>query len=455
MYKLEIKLKQHTPLIHFQHDQEGATLRASEVKPKLDRFIIEKVFRNNFNSCKEYLLGYSSKNEGALREKFTNNNFRALDYKMRIEAQRQNHTMYIKTLPKGDKYMADYPFVLANMGGKKNEEELINFSFNEDITLKLIVSNNVLAEEIKQILPRFFFYHNFGQRNSKGFGCFSVEKIDNIAVPEFIPSGINYFRFKCGEDRVGQDQLFEVLNYYYKRLKSGINYTRREINSQGEITYNSDPNKYKKSFLSTYIATMKEGNLSYKWDKPKIKCELRLVSAKGNGGKGSESYHPNDKCIYARALLGIPDKYEYVVKRATSQIRRERLVENETRYQVEIQSDLERMPSPILFKPYFSEKSKEVTVYLLVDPFKTQAVATVNNLKVKFIKKVNRERTFIPCDPPVETEMQIKSLFSGNPFNYNDLLDKYHAELERDFAPINFRGYLLDRSNRITIGKTR
>lgn len=35
-------LEQQTPLIHFQYDQPGATLRATEVKPKLDKFIIKK-----------------------------------------------------------------------------------------------------------------------------------------------------------------------------------------------------------------------------------------------------------------------------------------------------------------------------------------------------------------------------------------------------------------------------
>ncbi len=29
-------LKQHTPIIHFQHDQEGSKLQATEVKPKPD-----------------------------------------------------------------------------------------------------------------------------------------------------------------------------------------------------------------------------------------------------------------------------------------------------------------------------------------------------------------------------------------------------------------------------------
>ena len=51
MNTLTIKLKQHTPLIHFQHDQEGATLRASEVKPKLDKFVLNNLTQN------EYLQG--------------------------------------------------------------------------------------------------------------------------------------------------------------------------------------------------------------------------------------------------------------------------------------------------------------------------------------------------------------------------------------------------------------
>ena len=36
-------LKAHTPLIHFQYNQSGATLRATEVKPKLDRFLLDKL----------------------------------------------------------------------------------------------------------------------------------------------------------------------------------------------------------------------------------------------------------------------------------------------------------------------------------------------------------------------------------------------------------------------------
>ncbi len=42
--ELIVKLKQHTPIIHFQWDQAGATLRATELKPKLDRYIRVKYY---------------------------------------------------------------------------------------------------------------------------------------------------------------------------------------------------------------------------------------------------------------------------------------------------------------------------------------------------------------------------------------------------------------------------
>lgn len=41
--KLELNLICHAPIIHFQPDEEGTTLRASEVKPKFDRYLMKKV----------------------------------------------------------------------------------------------------------------------------------------------------------------------------------------------------------------------------------------------------------------------------------------------------------------------------------------------------------------------------------------------------------------------------
>ena len=78
MNTLTIRLKQHTPLIHFQHDQEGATLRASEVKPKLDKYILTQLGGGDYEKGKA-----EAKSKGWLVGK---GEHYALDYKMRIEA---------------------------------------------------------------------------------------------------------------------------------------------------------------------------------------------------------------------------------------------------------------------------------------------------------------------------------------------------------------------------------
>ena len=59
MKTLTVTLKQHTPLIHFQPGQCGATLRASEVKPKLDKFILGKLSKDEFAEAKrkKWLIG--------------------------------------------------------------------------------------------------------------------------------------------------------------------------------------------------------------------------------------------------------------------------------------------------------------------------------------------------------------------------------------------------------------
>ena len=45
-FKIKFTLKQHTPIIHFQSEQAGATLRATELKPKLDKFLKKYAFNN-------------------------------------------------------------------------------------------------------------------------------------------------------------------------------------------------------------------------------------------------------------------------------------------------------------------------------------------------------------------------------------------------------------------------
>ncbi len=58
-WKYEVKLRQLTPLIHFQAEQPQATLRATEVKPKLDRFLLWYLAPERFSGI---LSGKDEKN---------------------------------------------------------------------------------------------------------------------------------------------------------------------------------------------------------------------------------------------------------------------------------------------------------------------------------------------------------------------------------------------------------
>ena len=144
MKVLKITLKQHTPLIHFQHDQYGATLRASEVKPKLDKYIIKNVYHNDFNSCKCFLKSYEKQNEGILLEDF-NKQKASLNYK--IDITPFNHIESIRLRQTGpdnnNNFSTEtFPMLLSNMGGQEDPNKLINFSFYEYIIVTFIFYQN-------------------------------------------------------------------------------------------------------------------------------------------------------------------------------------------------------------------------------------------------------------------------------------------------------------------------
>lgn len=250
MHKLEIKLKQHTPLIHFQHDQEGATLRASEVKPKLDRFIIKHAFHDNFDECKEFLIGYNpdpDKTENsikALRSKW-NTGYRALDYKIRIEAKTfQDIAIPVKLVKKNGEIQTDdigrqlfstnnYPdnnasLIMSNIGGRA-KEDVFNMTLAGSITIDFQVKSYVLRSKIKDRLYSFFSKTSFGNRTSKGFGSFEVKSINGEEVEGYLDSDSYLLSFQMS---LGQEMnraavykdVFKIIQSLWKSLKkkSGV-----------------------------------------------------------------------------------------------------------------------------------------------------------------------------------------------------------------------------------------
>jgi hypothetical protein len=151
MNTLTIKLKQHTPLIHFQHDQDGATLRASEVKPKLDKYILKQLGWGDYGKGKE-----EAKTKGWLVGK---GDHPALDYKMRIETE-------------GKRFEHKIKIINANMIAV----------FYKGIIIRFLSINSDLIQEIKKNVSDFFIVYNFGFRQSKGYGSFTVDNEKEIGT---------------------------------------------------------------------------------------------------------------------------------------------------------------------------------------------------------------------------------------------------------------------------------
>lgn len=230
MNTLTIKLKQHTPLIHFQHDQDGATLRASEVKPKLDKFVLNNLTQN------EYLQGVK---EGWIKKK---NDKVWLDYKMRIEAKGFHDILLpIKPVKKRGIQQTDeigrnlyttdsYPdnnssLIMSNIGGRI-KEEVHNFSMASSVQMTLLVSNIVLEKLLSKSLSEFFGKNSFGNRTSKGFGSFEVISINEQKESSDIYSDsyILSFTVNLGEtignkSQVYQD-VFKIIYSLWKKLKN-------------------------------------------------------------------------------------------------------------------------------------------------------------------------------------------------------------------------------------------
>lgn len=245
MKTLNIKLKQHTPLIHFQHDQYGATLRASEVKPKLDKFILSKLGNGDYNEG----VKKAQKNKWLVGK----GEHPALNYKMRIDVDGKFDISMPESVvmdrrrnvPKCNEYgkrlytTPNYPdnnnsLIMGNMGGKV-KEEVLNFTMYKDIVIsfrfiskvfdKKIVDLSELMELIESNCVQFFGENNFGNRTSKGFGSFTVNMINGEPIKKSIERDweLEYVLLPKNDDRIKNKSvykdIFTVINQMWKYFK--------------------------------------------------------------------------------------------------------------------------------------------------------------------------------------------------------------------------------------------
>ncbi len=157
--KLKMELEAQSPLIHFQTNENynGLTLRASEVKPKLDRFLFRKL-----------KLTYKDK---VIHEKypliFIDEGLNALNYRMKIEIK-DKKTNIIRLNNNKDRWL-DYDLYYGNIGKPQEEQKQGIIS---DITLTIFCFIPELRKLIQDYIEEFFIVTNFGAMQNKGFGSF-------------------------------------------------------------------------------------------------------------------------------------------------------------------------------------------------------------------------------------------------------------------------------------------
>ena len=249
-FRREYTLLAQTPMIHFQHDQSGAALRSSEVKPKLDRYLRK-------------LYGKAMPKHWRVSEQHE-----ALNYQMRITATGQDKRNGLT--------IRDCKAYFGNMGNSADNKELVF----RDCTLEINCFIPELLRLIDEHIGSFFVLHNFGTRQSKGFGGFLVqEKTSEVQAGRVIQQNCPHFfyaDFSANTDLRGRLNHAMVV---YTCLKNGMSMGNRGFPGYAINGYMYDDVGNDKEFIRDFV--MRSGRASY------------------------DSYE------FIRAVLGLAENYDY------------------------------------------------------------------------------------------------------------------------------------------------
>lgn len=343
-WQKEYKLVQHTPLIHFQHSEPHACLRATEVKPKLDRFLIEQLEKDarfGDGRWKKWFVGDGSQ--------------QSFDYMMRItpNSEQVERTQSIengieRAIARAEHRSPNaslheiHKNYFGNMASGNNIQDTVqaiqetfkeSLFYKDGLTLTIRCFIPELLTLIDEHIRGFFMMHNFGTRQRKGFGSFTVD----ISTKPNEPKGFDLVRKYCPnayycklDDNVSADALLDAVWVISAFLRSGFN--------RGE-------GNYVRGFVFRYFQREKNPLAN---DKAFVKQNvLRNVYNEATRGEHLHPYGNNVRYRYVRGLLGTNENSRFC-RAPRGETREDRTVHNIYIHSAE---GVERFPSPLLFKP--------------------------------------------------------------------------------------------------------
>jgi len=316
-FKIKFTLKQQTPIIHFQADQIGATLRATELKPKFDRFLLQQ-------------------EEDLPKIKHTNNTF-SLDYKVKIITI-SPHIEYIeKKNPRNNKEIPD-PLFFGNLGDNKKKK----FITSKEVQIEFKSFDTRVLQAIQQYFEAFLANTNFGTRQSKGYGSFYLQN------SKFDPSLIPYKVYSFSSNDWKKD-----IKLFYQFLRQGINFPNKE-----------GTRFYAKPAIFSYAKSK-----GWTWEKKVIKQKYFKQVLDQQGGDAVE-YSSSQQYI-VRDLFGLSSSQKWGKDYKNVSIEKEDKNKDEKGKPI-----IQRFKSPITFKVFDSKVYfwvNDTVEYILDQTFEIKA----------------------------------------------------------------------------------
>lgn len=343
-WQKEYKLVQHTPLIHFQHSEPHACLRATEVKPKLDRFLIEQLEKDDRfgdGRWKKWFVGDGSQQSFDYMMRITPNSER-VDRTQSIENGIERAIARAEHRPPNASLHEIHKNYFGNMASGNNIQDTVqaiqetfkeSLLYKDGLTLTIRCFIPELLTFIDEHIRGFFMMHNFGTRQRKGFGSFTVD----ISTKPNEPKGFDLVGKYCPnayycklDDNVNADALLNAVWVLSAFLRSGFN--------RGE-------GNYVRGFVFRYFQREKNPLAN---DKAFVKQQvLHNVYNEATRGEHLHPYGNNVRYRYVRGLLGTNENSRFC-RAPRGEMREDRTVHNIYIHSAE---GVERFPSPLLFKP--------------------------------------------------------------------------------------------------------
>ncbi|MEM7657855.1 MAG: hypothetical protein AAF399_17145 [Bacteroidota bacterium] len=359
-FKSTIPLLQHTPMIHFQANQQGSTLRGTDLKPKIDAFIWRKLKHR----APELFQQYAELITEQHFPKPSSSKQTATAYRIHLAADPVAYyvpTAYMKNDQKSEPQRQMKQYLGAQLGNRPldvlggtpyfaNVDKISKGKWSEvrlavqyqNVRVEVFSPIPKVKELVAAVLPFVLAEHNFGTRSSKGFGHFSVGGSD---LPAHLGKLTPYrFRVKVENvpEAVALERLFEKIDLLYKSLRSGINMSFRRNGL------------YFKSLIFKYFY-----DRGIQWDKKSIKQHFYLrdlEKQEGSHQRKEESplHFSSSQEHLVRDLLGLASSQDWL-KPYNDTLTKASQPDEKT---------IERFASPIWFKPVRSRDRKFFEVYV-------------------------------------------------------------------------------------------